>query len=324
MLAAMRQLKRQGVPNYTWATAAPTPAPAPGNPWRQLAYGPPGFVLTNFTQCILSSDSGMTWGTPVNLPLLPNERVQSISYGGGRYIATAVNNTSILSGCVLYSLDGVSWTRVSTSPALIKIQFLNGIFLGFASSNSGGTGFRPAKSNDGTSWAYSSDTRPATGSDYFFSYGNGAYLFSSRNNYSLSSDGLSWPTTNGWGGGEPYWAPIAYGNGFFLTGATLTTPSNSKKSFDGINWANKATSLSLGRVTNAIFTGTKFVLISDNTSNATAITSDGESYVNSLPFSQTGRGIVSGASVYGAGKIMVVTEPFVGGAPQSVFTLEID
>jgi hypothetical protein len=116
--------------------------------WSVCAFGGGVAIILAETQCVVSSDHGVTWA-PGGTPGAGLDGFYDLTYGNGTFVAT-YNNTNAR---VLYSKDGgQTWALSNPLPDTFfyyrLIIFRQGVFLAFAFG-----GDRAAVSVDGINWA---------------------------------------------------------------------------------------------------------------------------------------------------------------------------
>ena len=164
-------------------------------------------------------------------PLPQGNHLRGVAYANGRFIAVG------LSGTMVTSADGVTWTRVplDSGISLWSVAYGNGVFVAV-----GGTRFPIGtvgvilSSVDGVHWI----RRDAGSANYLYgvTHGNGTFVavgsaFASPDNILTSTDGVAWtprafgPSTN--------LRSVTFGNGWFVGvgsgGAVM-------RSSDGLIW----------------------------------------------------------------------------------------
>ena len=153
---------------------------------------------------------------------------RSVCYGNGKFVAVAYN-----SNAVVYSTDGINWTR-TTLPASTRwrsVCYGNGKFVVVAQDSNA-----VVYSTDGITWTRT--TLPASASWRSVCYGNGKFVAVAFDNTiaAYSIDGITWTQTTL--PSSAYWYSVCYGDGKFV--AVTYDSTIAAYSVDGINWTNTA------------------------------------------------------------------------------------
>jgi hypothetical protein len=168
-----------------------------------------------------------------------NQSWQSVAYGNGRFvaIATAVSGTDD----VMYSVDGVTWTLLSTGFAFTSwraITYGNGLFV-VVGSGALDTD-RVMTSPNGISWTLR--TASALNTWRSVAYGGGLFAAVAQDGATsqimTSPDGATWTSRTTPASTSGFtWSGITYGNSLFVAvnqqGATTKTVMTS---VDGVTW----------------------------------------------------------------------------------------
>jgi hypothetical protein len=207
----------------TW-TASPE---ATALSWVDIAYGAGLFVALvgdGSGYFVKTSPDGITWTARTS----PTNQWQSITYGGGQFVAVAVAGTNR----VMTSPDGITWTARSASQAnpWYDVIYAGGMFVAVTYSGTN----RVMTSPNGITWT----NRTAAEANNWLSvaYGDGLFVAvasTGTNRVMTSPDGITWtarPVTEASG-----WRSVTYGNGAFVAVASSGT-NRAMTSLDGINW----------------------------------------------------------------------------------------
>ena len=158
---------------------------------------------------------------------------RSICYGNGKFVAVASAGYGAQSGCIIYSVNGKSWSRAQL-PVTAKwtsVCYGNGKFVAISRSNNKTVAY----STDGINWE--SAELSATANWWSVCYGNNKFIAIAYNSNiaNYSTDGINWtqselPTTS-------TWQSVCYGDDKFVAIAGGSTTNNiAAYSTDGINW----------------------------------------------------------------------------------------
>lgn len=219
----------------TWTQGGNLPA---SDRWGVLGYGGGRYVAlvggddsTSSDQAAVSTDFGVTW---VNVTMPTATYWQSVTYGGGVFVATYTN-----AGSSYYSSDGLTWTE-ATMPVTDT----------WADSVYDGTKFvaisrylYTATSPDGITWNDGGQTS-ASAAWQSIAYGNGVYVAAARNDGSGSSTDLIFSSTNGttWTSRtlpqSSQWSTVVYGNGRFVVVSGVGSFLDDKTAYstNGTTW----------------------------------------------------------------------------------------
>jgi hypothetical protein len=162
------------------------------------------------------------------------------------------NGTSVVSGTIFTSPDGITWTsrNVGTALFLNVVAYGNGTFVVGGHNFDSGSGVI-LTSPDGVTWtSVDLGTNELSG----ITYGNGTFVAvgTTFNNNGLtsgnllnSSDGIHWASRfiNAYGSEPTYLWGVTYGDGIFVAVGDWLTPGGpsaiSVTSTDGVTWAYK-------------------------------------------------------------------------------------
>lgn len=182
----------------------------------QIVYGNGVFVKieSDGLYKLKYSVDGVTWTDAVS----PSATWNTLIFGGGVFVAFG-------GGVHAYSLDGINWTKTSTSISAKTGAYGNGRFVVAVSNSS--TGYY---SNDGITWK--SCNLSTSAEWYDMAYGNGRFVLVGIYGAVTSTDGVSWVST---GLSSSKWVSVAYGGGKFSVIATDKTNA-SYYSFNGTEW----------------------------------------------------------------------------------------
>ena len=193
---------------------------------RGIAWGNDRFVAVG--ECDLSpltlysSDNGATWTIVTNNSLIGANKISSIAFGNGKFVAGGLRVGSNDNHGIAYSTDGATWTTASDSiyETFLAIAFGNGIFV------AGGNRYAIAErksyngivySTDGVSWTAASDTTFVDDNILAIAYGGGRFIAGgSHGKMAYSTDGKSWTAITDTTFGESGIRSIAYGNNRFV------------------------------------------------------------------------------------------------------------
>ena len=219
--------------------------------WYSVAYGANTFVTVAYNTNIAaaSTDGGATW-TPHTLPT--TDEWQTVTYGGGKFVAIVQGQFGTPSTTAATSPDGITWTQQTLATTTYnefwqQIAYGNGLFVVISvGSSNPGPGFEYFSdailtSPDGITWT----ARTLPVSNYWISitYGAGVFVIVSGGGSGTSdvvlasSDGTTWtqhtlPATLSW-------RSVAFGNSTFVAVATPINPGDTAlaaTSSDGSTW----------------------------------------------------------------------------------------
>jgi len=267
--------------------------------WKSITYGKGLYVAvaSGGTQAA-SSANGTTWTTRT---LSASATWTSVTYGKNRFVAVASGGTA-----AAYSLNGTTWTNSSALPASAtwnNVSYGNGIYYAVATGSVGAT------SEDGITWtsrstAFATPTITATSKDIIGSFTastlpqtgywtnvlwtGSKFVAVGHNNvdtgYAASStDGATWTNvTIPSPGGLYEYTAIAY-NGSNKYVAFINSSRNIVTSTDGVSWTAQTTNgtnnLPTARAwTDAVFGGTRFVVVGSGGANPIAYSTDGTTW----------------------------------------------
>lgn len=247
-----------------------------------IAYGGGLFVAVGGGGTILTSSDGADW--TVRRSGTAYERLTSVVYSNGRFVAVGYNDTIGQDGdIILTSIDGVDWT--ARKPATTKtlkltdVAFGNGRFVAVSGEST------ILVSVDGVEWTaaqpwlkdFPYEAQWLNG----VAYGNGVFVaVGTAGTVLTSTDGIKWTLQKS---GTTDWLPdIAYVNGRFLifgSGVILT-------STDGADWIPWATTMKRMSLAGAAFgngryvvVGTRFHCVNCITAPAIFTSEDGTNWV---------------------------------------------
>jgi hypothetical protein len=236
--------------------------------WQGLAYGNGIFVLTvGSTNTVYSSPDGINW-TLRSMPV--SAAWHRVTYGGGKFVAVATGTTAA------YSLDGITWVQCTmpSSQMWWDVTYGGGKFVA-VDANGGG---KVAVSTDGINWTENSVSGMSGYSMTQVSFGNGVFVITASTPSSCkiltSFDGATWASDDA----VFVTGIVTFGNGVFVILETPGSPANRAAiSKDGIIWEIKTLPTSAQWYI-ARYCGDRFVLVPDETSQATLISTDGVSW----------------------------------------------
>ena len=150
------------------------------NSLKNVCYGKGKFIAVGYNNSpkLLNSTDGINWTEITNTTISTNSIV-SCCYGNGKFIIGSYNQMA-------YSLDGISWTKISQSvfdSYIHTICYGNGRFV--AGDDNGHIGY----SDDGVTWTKISQSY-ITDSIFRICYGNGKFVMGGNdgNLYYLPDD----------------------------------------------------------------------------------------------------------------------------------------
>jgi hypothetical protein len=217
--------------------------------WRDMTYGPNGFVAVGPYVAIASSSNGVTWTdwpSPTNVE--PYVEFQSIAYGNGLYVAGATSRP------LWVSADLINWTNPAPTLSVDTIDDIIYANHGFvAVSGSDGV---VLSSPDGIRWTL--HELPPVGYWYLqaVAHGNGVYVLAARDRLAASRNLTNWHVSDM--GSAAYARGVAYGNGRFVvvgSGPVLVSE-------DATNWVRTAY---ISHLQNVAFGGGYFVAVGGET-----------------------------------------------------------
>jgi len=185
---------------------------------------------------IYSTDNGTSW-TAVNNStysgLMHNGQWQDAIYADGKFVAVS------LSGAIVYSSDGISWTAATgaDSNQWYSITYGNGKYVAVSRDGT----YRVTYSTNGTTWSAASAASTALWKHV--AYGNGKFVataWSGTDRIMYSTDGINWSNSGITGVNDTYAIQgLEYADGKFvaINGGYLGNPSV-MYSTDGINWSS--------------------------------------------------------------------------------------
>jgi hypothetical protein len=234
--------------------------------WSDVDFGNGIWVIsaTATSQFLYSYDDGLTWSLSNTFT---SGNYTSVTYGNGRFVAVSSNSARSM-----ISFDGISWTEGTDGDLTIHflqdVEYYAGKFIGLTGVTGEGA---ILLSTDGLNW----DVAIAPYSyKYSLAYGNGvmvvglASLTSTGNNsiiYSID-DGITWREASTQDAanytGSAYRSVVFADGRFwaFSNGTAIT-------SIDGISWAGMSTSVQVNNVRDALYDGTKLIILNGLSNN---------------------------------------------------------
>jgi hypothetical protein len=216
---------------------------------------------------------------------LPSARFwSSVTYGGGLFIAVAVN-----SDLAATSTDGINWiqTTLPSAQPWRSVTYGNGLFVAVADGNVAAT------STDGINWT--SRTLPSEQNWRSVTYGGGLFVAvqSSTSVAATSTDGINW--TSRTLPSSQTWYSVTYGSGLFV--AVAIGSNVAATSTDGINWTQRT--LPSARFWSSVtYGGGLFVAVAVN-SDLAATSTDGINWIQTtLPSAQPWRSVTYGNGLF--------------------------
>lgn len=262
--------------------------------WENVVQGTPAVALLDSTT-VYSIEASIKVSSPdysaTSTSLPSNTTWVSAAYGGGRFIAIAVNGTTAK------STDGVLWsagTSLDSASTWQDITYGNGFFVAVAT---GGTG--AAYSADGVVWS-TGVTVSGAGGCQAVAYGANFYIavptgssnsIASRSSYGNFWNPISLPVSANW-------TDIAYSNigtWVAISGTSSTVAAYSTN--NGDSWTQAVLPASANWV-GVVWGNSRFVAIASGGS-AAAISFDGITWISStLPVSAAWTKITYGQGVF--------------------------
>ena len=278
-------LPARALDHWRWRNPGPQ-----GNDLKHLAHGNGRTVAVGEGGSIVMSTNGLDW-TEVNIGR--RYYLGGVAFNNGVFVVLTWESGG--AHLLFTSTNGVDWIpRASPVPFITAIASGNGEFLLLGWGQSGQTVL--ARSTDATEWSRQTMPWPA-GFATAIAYGNGNYVVAHESGCFASADGVTWqsaiaPTTphrlrfanglfriGGYAGSvwdSPdglHWASrsttllptvesaydingLAYGNGIHVA---VSDNGRIIRSTDGVAWSQVNYSTTK-RLTDAIFTGTQFVI----------------------------------------------------------------
>src|SRR2546422_7225221 len=169
---------------------------------------------------VLTSRDGVNWG----ITWLSGARLYAVTYADGRFIAVGTRGKGFVSpdglmwtpmdtghdaslsgisfgngkwlvvgGSTLSSVDGANWNVHTNGPAVRKVAYGSGLFVG-VSFNLDGAGYNIATSPDGVSWTWrrSGEIERLPG----IAHANGQFVAVGPGSIVVSADGTNWTRRN--------------------------------------------------------------------------------------------------------------------------------
>lgn len=237
------------------------------------------------TSTIAYSFDGINWTASSSGTSVLNFSVRSIVWGGNVWVAAGRGT----SASIAYSYDGINWTASSSAYALNTdmnvVVWTGSMFL--ANYN------KILYSTDGIIWSVLVETPPMVNGSIFALATNGRTLLAGGyfgNSYIVSSStdgGLTWtPSTSAQSllqsPAYPASVPSVCWNGVRWVAGSYST-NRIIYSSDGINWtaSSSANTIFGSSVVSIIWNGTFFIAGGDGNSPNEAISTDGDTWVNS-------------------------------------------
>ena len=195
--------------------------------WQSVTYGAGLFVAVSADgdDQVMTSVDGTTW-TAQSTPSDDTDW-ESVTYGGSLFVAVS------LTGEVMYSADGISWT-LGTAPAesWTSVAYGGGTFVAVGSAD------YVITSTDGQTWSVGGSVEDTSWRSV--TYGEGTFVAVSdfgTQQVITSVDGTSWAAA----ATQPdvsEWVSVTYGEGRFVAVACVCDPSQKEVAYsdDGSNW----------------------------------------------------------------------------------------
>ncbi len=189
------------------------------------------------SRAIVYSTDGVNWNQATRPADFPQERVYSLAYGNGRWVAVSYGT-----GKSITSTDGINWT-MNTSAVLsavtCSIAYGNGIWIAVAAALGG-----YYTSKDGLTWSsitpYPSNLKMDNIGPHALAFGNGVFCLGVRRGGVLvTTDGVNWLQTtlpaSVSSGSSP---KVFYGDGLFVAAVVGTSNTSlfMMTSYDGYTW----------------------------------------------------------------------------------------
>jgi hypothetical protein len=296
-----------GKPSGTTPTPGitPTPTPTSGNTvtWTQvtnstfgtfesingIAYGSNKFVAVGGDGNMAYSTDGITWIAVASLPF-GSRPITAIVYVNNKFVAWGDSKTAT-------SLNGETWTPVSSSHDIGEVAYGNGTFVSGKAYSTDGVTWTPVTNS---TFGYTGDSIEAVafGNGKFFAVGGDA-----NNNYKMSvstDDGKTWTGVTTTAFSKDLFA-ITFADGKFVAGGD-DRGNKMATSTDGTTWIT--VDGKLGRITAIAYGNNKFV--AGDWAGGMAYSPDGTTWTataTNLPSSNNIKAIA-----YGSGKFVAGTD----------------
>ena len=247
--------------------------------YNSIAYGNGKFVIvpTQHYGGQVFYYNGSYW-SDTTIPLTEEEEDSelfcnwtSVVYGNNKFVAVGRDYNESNYGCIAYSSNGGSWTRLEGSVVegnkWNSIAYGNGKFVAIGSELS--SSVHTAYSTDGINWTSGTSLSGLSSSDIIM-YGGDKFIILGSNYIFYSSDGVTW-TKNSLPVSANRWFSSAYGNGIFVA---VSYYGQSMYSNNGINWTQM--SMPSGNWHSITYGDGKFVAVGiSNNMVCTAHSTDG-------------------------------------------------
>lgn len=203
-----------------------------------LAYGAGRFVVVDESGSIFASTTGTDWTVAFEPSLNSYEYLYGVAYGGGKFVAVGVDNTSTKPYSVIRtSPDGLKWTRErhALNEDLRGVSFLDGQFacVGLASSTSADASLLLTQV-PGLSW--NRQTLPGDLTLQSIAQGQGITAAVGDGGAITVFDGTSWSRRSA-GVPPPDLKAIAYGPAGFIAVGNVGL---AVRSVDGQSWVSSS------------------------------------------------------------------------------------
>ena len=199
-----------------------------------VCYGNGRFVAVGASGKMAYSIDGIDWIEVTDSTFGSNTTIYSICYGngkfvaGGGYLSSIGLNDYIPNGRVAYSIDGVTWTSIDSSPFrscyIYSICYGNGKYIAVGGRPSTtiegttvGASGKMVYSTDGTTWTAVTNPHFETSQIRSICYGNGKFVaVGDDGKVAYSSDGIDWTAVTVSAFGDRNIYGVCYGNGKFV------------------------------------------------------------------------------------------------------------
>ena len=216
-----------------------------------ICYGNGKFVAVGASGKIAYSSDGVNWTKVSDSTFGSNTTIYSICYGNGKFVAgggflSSVGlNGYMPNGRAAYSIDGVTWTSIDSSPFkscyIYSICYGNGKYIavgGRPSTTIEGTTVgdsgKMVYSTDGTTWTVVTNPHFETSQIRSTCYGNGRFVAVGQGGkIAYSNVGTGWIAVSDSKVGASTISGVTYGNGKYVT---VGWDGEITYSSDAINW----------------------------------------------------------------------------------------
>ena len=209
-----------------------------GLPNDAIEYGNGTWVVSGqLNSLFVSTNNTQTW-TSVNPGFGSTNRISSLAYGNGLWVAGAQNTPDIR-----ISTNATSWSG-GINPFLLATQGITAMAYGNGLWVLGTVGAQLRTSTDGVSWVTRNVNMPGTNISAI-AYGNGVWVAAGSSSMRRSTDGISWNTVVP-NFGSSFIYSVKWGGGFWVAGGdsgqirtstdAITWTTRSSNSFSGVVW----------------------------------------------------------------------------------------